>query len=197
MPQRNEHWRKLQRRHIRNSAFLQQTGPERQRGAEILEAALVLPILFFVIFAMIWLGLAFNISSTLHRAARQALRGGVSPSCALCGNTLPADTQVVDTVNSALQAAHLRSAKLTPYSPPFACQTTPAPRCTTVQNVEICRGVPVSCGGATCQSPPVTCGSFPGLGARVSFAYQFDSPLPLGAFRSIAIRASAQTPGED
>src|SRR5438128_561271 len=47
---------------------------------EILEATLVLPILFFVIFAMIWLGLAFNISSTLHRAARQALRGGFSLS---------------------------------------------------------------------------------------------------------------------
>jgi hypothetical protein len=153
--------------------------------------------LFFVIFAMIWLGLAFNISSTLHRAVRQALRGGVSPSCALCGNTLPPDTQVVDTVNSALQAAHLRSARLTPYSPPFTCQATPAPSCTTVQNVEICRGVPVSCGAATCQSPPAACGAFPGLGARVSFAYQFDSPLPVGAFRSITIRATAQSPGED
>lgn len=184
---------------IRSGAFLPNAcaSAQRQRGAEILEAALVLPILFFVIFAMIWLGLAFNISSTLHRAARQALRGGVSPSCALCGNTLPTDTQVVDTVNSALQAAHLRSAQLTPYSPPFACQATPAPSCTTVQNVEICRGVPVSCGAASCQPPPAACGAFPGLGSRVSFAYQFDSPLPVGAFRSITIRASAQSPGED
>ena len=197
MLQRIEHRRKVHARRIRNKAFSSNAGPARQRGAEILEAALVLPILFFVIFAMIWLGLAFNVSSTLHRAASQALRGGVSPSCALCGNALPSDTQVVNTVNSALQAAHLRSAKLVAYSPPFACQITPAPSCTTVQNVEICRGVPVSCGAATCQSPPAACGTFPGLGSRVSFAYQFDSPLPMGAFQSITIRASAESPDEN
>ena len=171
--------------------------PERQRGAEILEAALVLPILFFVIFAMIWLGLAFNVSSTLHRAARQALRSGVSPSCALCGNTLPTDTQIVDNVTSVLQAAHLRTTKVTPYSPPFACQATPVPSCTTVQNVQICREVPLTCGSVACQTPPAACGAAPDLGARVSFAYQFDTPLPVGAFRAITIRASAQSPGED
>jgi len=169
----------------------------RQRGAEILEAALVLPILFFIIFAMIWLGLAFNVASTIHRAARQAVRTGASASCALCGNTLPPDTQIVNNVTSALQAARLRMTKVVLYSPPFACQATPAPTCTTVQNVQICRGVPMSCGTAACQSPPVACGDSPGQGTRVSFAYQFDSPLPVGAFRSITIRANAQSPGED
>src|SRR6266850_5373316 len=84
----------------------------RQQGAEILEAALVLPILFFIIFAMIWLGLAFNISSTIHRAARQAVHTGASASCATCGNTLPPDTQVVNNVTSALQAARLRMTKV-------------------------------------------------------------------------------------
>lgn len=197
MLQRIGYRRKPHARRIRNHAIPSNQGPGRQRGAQILEAALVLPILFFIIFAMIWLGLAFNVSSTLHRAASQALRSGVSPSCALCGNALPNDTQVVDTVNSALQAAHLQSAKLTPYSPPFACQATPAPSCSTMQSVEICRGVPVSCGAATCQSPPAACGAFPGLGTRVSFAYQFDSPLPMGAFRSITIRASAESPEEN
>ncbi len=169
----------------------------RQRGAEILEAALVLPILFFIIFAMIWLGLAFNVSSAIHRAARQAVHTGASASCALCGNSLPPDTQVVNNVTSALQAAHLRMTKVVPYSPPFACQATPAPNCTTTSNVQICRGVPMSCGTAACQSPPVACGDSPGQGTRVSFAYQFDSLLPVGAFRSITIRASAQSPGEN
>jgi len=170
---------------------------ERQRGTEILEAALVLPILFFVAFAMIWLGLAFNVASSVHRAARQAVRSSASHSCALCGNALVADSQIVGNVTSALEAAHLRVAKVTPYSPSFACQVTPVPSCATTQNVEICRGVPLSCGGATCQSPPAQCGAVPELGTRVSFAYEFDSPLPIGAFRSITIRASAQTPGED
>jgi len=173
------------------------TDREHQRGSEILEAALVLPILFFVAFAMIWLGLAFNVASSIHRAARQAVRSGATHSCALCGNALAADTQIVGTVNSALEAGHLRATKVTPYSPPFACQVTPVPSCATTQNVEICRGVPLSCGGATCQSPPAQCGAVPELGTRVSFAYEFDSPLPLGAFRSITIRASAQSPGED
>jgi hypothetical protein len=157
----------------------------------------VLPILFFLVFAMIWLGLAFNMSSSLHRAARQAVRSGASRSCALCGNSAMSDTQIVGNVHSALQAGHLRTAKIRPYSPPFACQATPAPNCTTVQDVEICRGVPLSCGAASCQSPAAPCGAFPELGARVSFAYEYDSPLPLGAFRSITIRASAQSPGED
>jgi Flp pilus assembly protein TadG len=169
----------------------------RQSGAEILEAALVLPILFFIIFAMIWLGLAFNVSSTIHRAARQAVHTGASASCALCGNALPPDTQIVNSVTSALQAAHLRMAKVILYSPPFACQATPAPSCTTASNVQICRGVPMSCGTATCQSPPAACGDSAGQGTRVSFAYQFDSLLPVGAFRSITIRASAQSPGEN
>jgi len=173
------------------------TGLERERGAEILEAALVLPILFFVVFAMIWLGLAFHAASSLHRAVRQAVRIGASHSCALCGNTLAADTEIVGNVNSTLQATHLRAEKVIPYSPPFACQATPLPSCTTTQNVEICRGVPLSCGGATCQSPPAQCGALPGLGTRISFAYEFDSPVPVGAFRSIVIRASAQSPGED
>lgn len=170
---------------------------QRQRGAEILEAALVLPILFFVAFAMIWLGLAFNVASSIHRAARQAVRNSASHSCALCGNALVADSQIVGNVTSTLEAAHLRVAKVMPYSPSFACQVTPVPSCATTQNVEVCRGVPLSCGGATCQSPPAQCGAVPELGTRVSFAYEFDSPVPIGAFRSITIRASAQTPGED
>src|SRR5437867_2399321 len=142
------------RRNIQNRCLPQKTRPasvrsasaskwRRQQGAEILEAALVLPILFFIIFAMIWLGLAFNISSTIHRAARQAVHTGASASCATCGNTLPPDTQVVNDVTSALQAAHLRMTKVVLYSPPFACQATPAPNCTTTSNVQICRGVPM------------------------------------------------------
>jgi len=43
--------------------------------------------------------LAFNVSSTLHRAARQALRSGVSPSCALWWQHVPTDTQIVDNVD--------------------------------------------------------------------------------------------------
>lgn len=196
---------KMENRHQGKDAELRQQtllsnatrGRKRQRGAEILEAALVLPILFFIIFAMVWLGLAFNVTSTLHRAARQAVRVGASPTCALCGNAYPGDAQVVGSVTSALQAAHLSIGKVTPYGPPFACQATPVPSCATLQNVEICRGVPLSCGTAPCQSPPAACGGSTGLGTRVSFAYEFDSPVPLGVYRSITIRASAQSPDED
>ncbi len=168
-----------------------------QRGAQILEAALVLPILFFVIFGIIWMGLAFNISSTIHRAARDAVRAGASSTCALCGNVPPTNAQVVTYVNDALEAAHLQLTQIVPYSPPFACSTAPPPSCSTVSNVQICRDVPLNCGELACQSPPAACGVSAQLGMRVSFSYQFNAPVPIGGFRSITLNASAESPGEN
>jgi len=140
------------------------SGLKHESGQEIAEAAVVLPILFLILLAIFWFGRAFNIASTVERAARHGIQTFTHPTCASCGNNFPTNAQIVDSVNSALQDDHLKPADVTAYAPPFACDATPAPSCTTLTGVEICTGVPLTCGTATCQSPPVACGTNSSLG---------------------------------
>ena len=44
------------------------------RGAEIAEAAVVLPLLFMMLFGIYWFGRAYNIYATINHAARE---GGI------------------------------------------------------------------------------------------------------------------------
>lgn len=169
----------------------------RDSGSEIAELALVLPLLFLVILAIFWFGLAFAVSSTAQRAAKQAAQTGARPTCVACTNRFPNNTEILASLNLVLGAGHLDPGNLTAYSPAFACRATPAPDCSTVQNVEVCSNAPVSCGTVPCQVPPVTCGTNPSLGVRVSFGYNFKSPVPLGSWNQITIPASAQVPQED
>jgi len=168
---------------------------KRDSGQEIAEAALVLPILFLILLAIFWFGRAFNIASTIERAAKHGIQTFDRPTCTVCGNSFSTDAQIVDSVNSALEDYHLQSASVTAYSPPFACNA--APTCTTIQGVEICRNVPLTCGTANCQSPPAACGSGSVLGVRVSFGYQFTSPLPIANLPAMTLHASALGQQED
>jgi Flp pilus assembly protein TadG len=173
------------------SAFREET------GAEIMEFAVVLPLLFLVILSIFWFGLAFNIASTAERAAKQSAQTAAMPTCTSCSNNFPNDGQVVERLTAVLEAGHLSAANITPYSPPFACVSTPAPVCSTPQGVEICSNAPVNCGSVPCQNPPAACGTNPARGARVSFAYVFESPVSLGSWSHITIPASAQAQQED
>src|SRR5437868_10345898 len=142
-------------------------------GQEIVEAAFVLPILFLIMLAIFWFARAFNISSTLDRAAREGIKAASRASCATCGNAFQADSQVVAQITAVLNADRLQIGSVQTYSPAYACTASPAPSCTTVQNIRICRGVPLTCGDVACQTPtPAGCGANPKLGVRVSFAYQ-------------------------
>ena len=168
-----------------------------EAGQEIAEAALVLPILFLVFLAIFWFGRAFNISATLDRAAREAVKAASQPSCATCGNTFQTNAQVVAQLTAVLNADHLRIQNVQAYAPPFACSVTPAPNCSTLQNVRVCTGVPLTCGNVACQTPPVDCGTNPELGTRVSFAYPSPSPLSIANLPPIIIHASAQSETEN
>jgi len=156
------------------------------------EAALVLPVLFLVILAIFWFGMAYYITSTGERAAKQAMQAAARPSCATCGNTFTSAAQVANSVTSVLQVGHLNPANITANSPPFACQATPAPSCSTSQGVELCDDVPLTCGSVACQQPPAACGADASLGVRVSFGYRFVTPVPIGGWRSIRIPVSVQ-----
>lgn len=167
-------------------------------GQELAEAALVLPILFLILFAIFWFGRAFNITSTLERAARHGVQAATDPTCGACGNVTPASpySSVVSAVTAVLQNDHLSANNLTPYAPPFACTMSPSPTCTTTSGVQICTGVPLTCGGASCQSPPAACGPSAAVGVRVSFGYNFDAPLPIVNLPAFTINASAQSESE-
>jgi Flp pilus assembly protein TadG len=72
-----------------------------ERGATILETALVLPILFAVIFGILEFGRAYNMFQTVTNAAREGARYSVAPYAAGTANagSLPdASTQVVPLV---------------------------------------------------------------------------------------------------
>ncbi len=56
-------------------------------GAEIAEAAVVLPLLFMLLFGIMWFARAFNIYTTINRAAREGALAAAAHNCATCGNT--------------------------------------------------------------------------------------------------------------
>lgn len=172
-------------------------GSHDDAGQEIVETALVLPILFLILLAIFWFGRTFNISSTLDRAAREGVKTASRPSCATCGNAFQTDSLVLAQITAVLNADRLQIGSVQSYTPAFACTATPTPSCTTLQNVQICRGVPLTCGSAACQTPtPTACGTNPELGVRVSFAYQTPSPLSIANLPPIVIHASVQSAAE-
>ena len=78
------------------------------RGSEILEAALVLPLLFMFLMAIFWFGQAYRIYGTITRAAFEGARAAAATVCATCAasaNT-PA-TNALNAVNAALTGTKL------------------------------------------------------------------------------------------
>src|SRR5579862_616194 len=82
-------------------------------GAEIAEAAVILPLLFMLLFGIMWFARAFNIYTTINRAARQGALVAATSNCATCGNA-PATIGYIQTnvVNPILTAAHLDPAQV-------------------------------------------------------------------------------------
>jgi hypothetical protein len=77
-------------------------------GAEIAEAAVVLPLLFMLLFGIMWFARAFNIYTTINRAARQGALAAAANNCATCGNARQSVVNIqTNVVNPILTAAHL------------------------------------------------------------------------------------------
>ena len=172
---------------------------EQDSGQTLVEAALILPVLFLILLGIFWFGRAFNIVSTLERAAQQGIQVNSHQTCATCtpSNSAATNAQIVSAIVTSLQNDHLKAVNLTAYTPPFACTAGTPPTCTTLQGVVICSGVPLTCGTAQCKSPPIACGANPELGVRVSFGYTFNSPFPLAGLPGLTLHASAQSQPED
>ena len=83
-----------------------------EAGAEMAELAFVMPLLFMLLFGIMWFGRAFQIYSTVNQAARAAAEAAVVPNCASCGNIFSYTsgnqaTLKANVVDPILQAAHL------------------------------------------------------------------------------------------
>lgn len=80
-----------------------------ERGSELVEAAVVLPLLLTLLIGVFWAARAYNIYETITRAAREGARVAVVPTCATCGNSFPASTSVQTAVNNVLTSAGMNT----------------------------------------------------------------------------------------
>jgi Flp pilus assembly protein TadG len=168
------------------------------RGAEIAEAAAVLPVLFAVLLAIFFFGRAYNIYGTITQAAMQGARASVATSCATCGNApLGADLVATQYVAPALQASHLNPAYVTYTQPNLcACGTASGPGCTAVT----CDGAGTGAVPSICVQRNVTltttASTTQACGTSVSFQYPYNFNLPFQQF-SLQLKADAEMQGEN
>ncbi len=91
-------------------------GTKEEKGAELVEAAVVLPLVILLVLGMFWLGRAYNSLQTLTRAAREGARLAVTPTCASCGNTFPAEAEVRAVIDASLLASSMDPSSVTNFS---------------------------------------------------------------------------------
>ena len=147
------------------------------RGSEVLEAALVLPLMFILLLGIFWVGRAYNIYAAMNHAAREGARTAGNPSCATCGNTAPTgDVIATQSVAPALQASGLDPSLVT-YTTPYFCPC----------GVTACAS-PVACDSAGTGAVPSICVQYnvdmgvpnyspPVCGTAVSFQYPLKIPM--------------------
>lgn len=90
--------------------------PRRRKGewgAEIFEAALVLPVVILLFMALILFARGWDIYQTMTRAAREGVREAVTTSCATCGSSYDKSSKIQNIVYSSLQAADLDTSNST------------------------------------------------------------------------------------
>ena len=164
------------------------------RGAEIAEAAIVLPLMFTLLLGIYWFGRAYNIYSTITHAAREGARAATASTCATCGNTALVENQVATRVAQALQASKLDPNQVTPLLP------TPALKdCLTGASViPACASSPAVCFVPNVRINDPTTGPA-ACGVSVSFQYPYQFYLPFTSLNGqlIQLKANVQTTGED
>lgn len=147
------------------------------RGAEIAEAAAVLPLMFMILLGIFWFGQAFSIYGAITRAAQDGARAGSIPYCATCSGASTVAQAELNAAN-AIQADLLAS-RLDPNNARYpvpqpslpSCGGGPAPACSLGGNTNYCIQAPVQL------TDPAT-GATGLCGISVSFQYPFQFWLP-------------------
>jgi hypothetical protein len=176
----------------RTFQFLRET-----KAAEIAELAVVLPILFTMIFAIFSFGRAYNVYSTVTRAAEEGARVAVTPVCATCSQIdcagvsgqFPCDAAVAQAAIDVLNASHLDPGQIISISQPGGLQdgcaapASPTHSCNAASDIWICRDVLLN----PAPSNPPACGTV------ITFKYRYQFlPIPFSTVQSIDIPATAQ-----
>ena len=156
-------------------------------GAEIAEAALVLPLVFMLLLGIIWFGRAFNIYSTIQQAAQQGAITAARATCATCDPDFPGNPVVRNAVEAVMQSSNLDTSQILASSnlpPSNFCTNAPKGCTTTANNIEVCRNVLLN--------PPASTTQLPQCGTIVSFQYPFNFYLPFTSLNLQQIVMSAQ-----
>src|ERR1700751_6340099 len=98
------------------------------RGAEIAEAAAVLPLMFMILLGIFWFGQAFSIYGAITRAAQEGARAGAIPYCATCTVASSTATNAATAAQAALVASRLDPTQVrvpVPAPNPLACGGSP------------------------------------------------------------------------
>ncbi|HUM05554.1 MAG TPA: TadE family protein [Terriglobales bacterium] len=166
-------------------------------GAEIAEAALVLPIVFTFLLGIVWFGRAFQIYSTITQAAERGATIAARPLCATCpgtgwaGTGFPDNATVENSVLGVMTASSLDPGQISQYAPTGMqqCPNAPPIECPhyTGNNIAICRSVWLNPSAAD-PPPPPHCGVI------VSFQYPFQLNVPFTSLgQQIMLKAQAQS----
>jgi hypothetical protein len=161
-------------------------------GAEIAEAAAVLPLMFLILIGIFWFGQAFSIYGAINRAAHEGARAGSIAYCVTC--TAPNTPQqyalnAVNAVNNALTQSRLDSTQAQFPSTPLtfsACGGGGGTGCWGV-STNVCAQLPV-------QLSTTKPGASGPCGISVSFQYPYQFWLPFSSLNKqrIYLHASAQ-----
>ena len=168
------------------------------RGDEILEAALVLPLVFMFLLGIVWFGRAFNINATITQAAQRGAVAAARPTCATCGNTFSSATAVATAVNSVMTASNLDTSQMT--APllsgvqfcSYSAVSLANPGCSPVDNgnsgkIMVCHQVLLNA-----STNPSVSSLTQQCGTVVSFQYPFQFYLPFTSLNMQKITLTAQ-----
>jgi Flp pilus assembly protein TadG len=191
----------------------------KERGEELAETAMVLPILFMLLIGVYWFGQAFRIYGTITNAARDGARAAVNPGCTTCAAVDPT-TNAWTVIQNDLTAAHINPAQVQqPTTIPTLCQcsatgttnpcSTPTVVCDGSQGNICVQGVTHGGPGnapiegliqlsSTVPPAGLTNGGAGECGISVSFQYPFQFWLPFASLNksTVNLRAQAQMRAE-
>lgn len=136
-------------------------------GSVIAESALVLPLVFMFLLGIYWFGRAYNIYSTIYRAAQEGAAVAAKSRCGSCGNAATTAASVRDAVNAVLQASSINPSGIQAHSLTVTACTGLTLSTQSSGNVTIYRNVQLNN-----NSNPEECG------AIVTFSYPYQMYLP-------------------
>jgi len=161
-------------------------------GAEIAEAAAVLPLMFMILIGIFWFGQAYRLYGTITRAAQEGARAGAAPYCTTCSSSQSSAANAVAAVNSALAASNLNTNAVQgpPSPPPFnACYSGGNTSCQSSGSSLVCVQEPIQL-----YNTSVTSGGAGVCGIAVTFRYPYQFSLPFASINNqqIMLTASAR-----